>query len=1457
LDVIASQTESPEENTLEGALLRLENMLDGGQENCCEHVLDEFPSLRVDPDLVLELLYTEFAIRSERRQKPEPELAKELKSRFPELEQRLDRVLQVGRTLSPLIVGDKDGPNLIPPKSKHAFSVSPDLPRQIGDYEIVEVLGRGGMGVVYKAIQRSLDRIVALKTVDARRFGDFRTTQQLTREAELASHLQHPNIVQIFEVGSCQETPFFSMEYIAGGTLADALRQYPLSPSIAAKLIATVARAVATAHEKKILHRDLKPSNILLAISDRPEALSLNIPSFGSVAGLEGVSSIEGAKGLDSTAMRDQAASHENPKSRRFEPKVADFGLAIAIEDTTDLTRAIGTPCFMAPEQIDTRFGAVSVRSDVYSLGAMLYHCLSGRPPFQSPTLQGTLEQVQNEEPRSLSSLVRRLPSDLETICNKCLQKNPEGRYATALELAEDLERFLTNKPIKAKAPNLFTRGMKWSKRHPTATTIMVVSAIAACALAWLWRSALSLAEHESYVRAKTEQMLYGYRIALASTELRSHDLDRCREVLNECDPKFRDWEWNYLDAAASEAVWESSSSSLLASSVAISPDGRLVVGGFGQWAKDHPQAIEVWDTHAKRLMWSIKDIPDCEIASVRFNQDGSRLMVCVVVSEGKSPGFVAEWDMQTGGMVRKISSVNARVAEYSPDGKYILVGTTRGVLQVLDAKSGEVKKTMREHGSMILSMAFGPGDRFITTSRDGVVCLHSLERGVLDRLHEMGDPRQVVWLQEAKTVWIQGYSGLVQQFSVDNDSFRFLGSKQKQIFSRIALSPDGLTYAQSGFGKGIEVRMVHNDELIRQIHGHRGNVRVICFDPSSSRMVSGGSDGVLRMWDLRLASDIKERHFDGGGSVADSACHPQRREVAMAIRRTPGRSDAYVGKPRLEVRAIDSMRLLRSVECHHDWLSSVAYSPTGQFIVTGGNDAKIHVWSDDTLVKQTTFDSHQAPITSIGFAGEDVVVSLDSQGKLFAWNRVDGKVLHSEVVTVEDEKLRPLVASVEPNGSQEGLLIVVTPSVRESRVQLKKVGLEQSVREWQVTFPVVCICRSTFGDQIAMGGANGKCSIYDLEAAASGSALVPIEVLVGKESAISSLRFNPSGTRLCLAGDDETIRVFDTRFGAELLKLDALYRPGSILTFSGDGNTIIRFAGRDYQTWSANTIAATQNNSWAYGMAQRALAVDQRSAVRFYCQAAIRDSEHAEKAREMLLRMELTGNRSPLADRAYQDLLEHHPTSKSSAILMYHTLRGELDQVRKRLVDWRDSDLMEDATYLNSMTWFAALIDADAESLQFWGDRLREKHQNKPSSFYSNTLALLESRQGHWSQGYNLAAESLKLGGKQGAPLDWLIQIECLLKQSNKSPSPSDKELKALRDKMKTVLAALRAWNRDRESTTKAQLDDSPFRSQLYRFEVPLLLGNLQQLLEQRGPLNDLVAETIERMSASTFEIN
>jgi tRNA A-37 threonylcarbamoyl transferase component Bud32 len=465
------------------------------------------------------------------------------------------------------------GPGDVTVEDGNAAPAPADLPRSFGDYELLEEIATGGMGVVYKARQKSLNRIVALKMILSGQLASEANVQRFRNEAEAAALMDHPGIVPIYEVGQWQPegcgrpVPYFSMKLVEGGSLAEQMARFTGDLRASVSLMARVARAVHYAHQRGILHRDLKPGNILL--------------------------------------------------DERGEPLVTDFGLAKRVEGDANLTQSgaiVGTANYMAPEQAQRKVAGLTTAADVHGLGAILYELLTGRPPFQADNVLDTLLRLRTEKPLSPRVLNPRVDADLETICLKCLEKEPAARYGSAAALAEDLQRWLTGEVIQARRASLGARLLKWARRRPTLAALVlllaltvVLALVGAGTLLQLRQTqeerdrAAEALQEEAKARGEAEQSrqraleqqqraevaeglaqrrLYVNGLTWAHFEGLRGDRIRAAQALEECPAPLRHWEWRYLKRLGGEnLVFRQHTGAV--HGVCFSPDGgRLASAG-------------------------------------------------------------------------------------------------------------------------------------------------------------------------------------------------------------------------------------------------------------------------------------------------------------------------------------------------------------------------------------------------------------------------------------------------------------------------------------------------------------------------------------------------------------------------------------------------------------------------------------------------------------------------------------------------------------------------------------------------------------------------------------------------------------------------------------------------------------------------------------------------------------
>jgi serine/threonine protein kinase/WD40 repeat protein/Flp pilus assembly protein TadD len=873
-----------------------------------------------------------------------------------------------------------------------------DTIRYFGDYELLEEIARGGMGVVYRAKQVSLHRVVALKMILAGELASSADVQRFRTEAEASAGLDHPNIVPIYEVGDHAGQHYFTMKLVEGGTLAgwiadqrSKLAELPhaLQADIA-RTIATIARAVHYAHQRGILHRDLKPANVLLA-----------------ACGLA----------LGQTA---------TPPCANWIPMITDFGLAKRTEGDPGLTRSgaiVGTPSYMAPEQARSE-KSLTTAVDTYSLGAILYEMLAGRPPFLAPTHFDTLMQVLDAEPVRPRSLAPEIDRDLETICLKCLQKEPARRYGSAEALADDLDRWLRGDLIKARPSRPWERAIRWLKRRPAIAALALVSVLALVALlASGILFSLRLQEKSDEVAAKViladeaNERAQAYEAAakkgreeIAQEQKRSAAASRkARQVLSQANVAAG---WRHVDIG----------------------DYRTALTLFAQALKleeDDPRRTEV---HRVRIGTVLQRFPrllqvideDAGVRRIALSPDGKRLATGTL-NFNKQRGSVRVWDLATGKALFAPLDHDGGAAhvEFSTDGKYLLTRTfhwgrsgkrkiwpVKAKARVWHADTGRPVTPWLEHTGSILHAHFSvDGKRLLTASHDADA-LDS--NGVGEFLRSVVAGKATVKVWETATGKLLhtlpiGHNMVFAEFSPDGKQIAVVDDKTIRIYD-----------AQTGGQRHVlrhpsEIRCADLNEWGRLVTGGtdedkegseavvwdavKGNrmklrpmtqlqqVHQVLFSPDGGRFLTR-SNKEVRLWnantgrplpyvplkhdDLTLfSSGSKDTGMLPGGSIKQEA------DIEHASFSPDGRRVLTAGRDGAKVwDATTGQALLPSLR-HEDMVWHALFTPDGRGVVTASEDGTVRWW--DVAGVQPVLEplAHDRPIRMAFFFSEEHFYSV------------------------------------------------------------------------------------------------------------------------------------------------------------------------------------------------------------------------------------------------------------------------------------------------------------------------------------------------------------------------------------------------------------------------------------------------------------------------------------------------
>jgi WD40 repeat protein/tRNA A-37 threonylcarbamoyl transferase component Bud32 len=1049
-----------------------------------------------------------------------------------------------------------------------------------GDYDLLERIGQGGMGVVYRACQKSLHRLVALKMIRGGQFASAADLLRLRNEAEAAAHLDHPNIVPIYEVGVSEGQPYFSMKLIEGGSLSQVLANGEWQTSNgeserrAAQLLLMVARAVHHAHQRGVLHRDLKPSNIL----------------------------------LDATGT----------------PYVSDFGLAKRLEIESSLSHTgdiVGTPSYLAPELAAGRKKAVTTGADVYGLGAILYALLTGRPPFRGDTPLETLVQVRECEPEAPSGLNRQVNRDLETICLKCLEKDPQRRYGSAEALAEELERWLAGKPIRARPISRIARIGRWCRRNPAiaaltaAVLLVVVLGVVGLAVTSVMilqekkRTDVALADAESNlelardaaererrggIEAKQHQQIAeellarsqlerGVKLLEGGDSLGLLDLLQAR-VTSENIPQTRDslpplWA-GWKAAGAGQLVHVVGHNGPVVA-VAFSPSGEK----FATASNDC--TARLWTT-ANGLPAGQPLCHPAAVLAISFSPDGKLL------ATGSRDGSARLWDTATGephGAPLWSGQDPVNVVAFSADGKLLLVASAGvgpdgqrlttalgGTAQLWDPTTGKRHNQSLEHRMALSAAAFSPNGKLVGTASENTVQLWDPITG-RPRGPALRDQHTVALLAfspDGEFLAAATADGSAQLWkTVDG-----LRHGPVMLFRRWALdlkfSPDGKFLATALKGWNAQLWETANGTPYGQPLRHEGPVRTLAFSPDGNLLATGSLDGTARVWDP-ATGELFCAPLRHQGVVYAVAFSPDGKLLASASEDGTARLWATVNKARS-----------RPMQ-HNRLINAIAFSPDGRQLATGPDGGDARLWEVETGQPLGPPLHHQDDVTAVVFSPNGRLLATGSDdGAVLLWDPSTGQPrgrLSRQKHGVRALAFTPdgtllacglangVVQFLEPNtGKPHG-----KPFPKQERLtglafspdgKLMVTGAGSAAQLWDVATREPCgkflrrggevrgVQFSPDGKRWVVASEDGIAQLWDI---ATGQ---PCGPPLRHQGEVWSAGFSPDGNLLATGLSDNTVRVWDVGRGSAIYSFPLRHgRPGKgpvrAVAFSPDGKLL------------------------------------------------------------------------------------------------------------------------------------------------------------------------------------------------------------------------------------------------------------------------------------------------------------
>lgn len=1088
-----------------------------------------------------------------------------------------------------------------------------------GRYTRSSEYARGGIGRVLLVHDQYLGREIALKellpivstddaTLDVNEPTPVQASTSLVfrflQEARITGQLEHPSIVPVYELGRRKDgTIYYTMKLVRGRTFAQALRE---TGSLQERLkllphLIDLCQAIGYAHSRNVIHRDIKPNNVMIG-------------EFGETVVLDwGLAKVRG--------QQDYQASQIEHTLKTL--RVSDEAEA----EATVEGQILGTPTFMPPEQAQGDLKNISERSDVYSLGAVLYSLLTGQYPFGGRNAKEILEQVLHQEPEPVEAIVPDAPPELIAICRRAMQRDPRKRYANGRELVDELARFQAGALVSAYSYSFREHLWRFANRHravlsTAAASLIILLGTAVFSYVQVSRdrnAAIAAKERESeqrllatqardaerVQRERAEKQLYLSNILLAQSRIDERRFDVAERVLDAAPASLRNWEWNHLKRLCHQEEWTFAGSGVPVEDVAVSPDGSLVL------TASDDGIVHVVDAATGQQTQTLGPV-ESKIQRVWVNADGSRALTTVL------EGAPRLWNVATTELVAILEAhpIPASSAGFSPDGKQAVTGSSDGTIKVWDTATGSETTTIAGDPNLLEVLFNADGSQVAERCTTGPVILFDTVSG--DRVATLESPegsvQQVEFSADGRLIAVAAGNTTTLWNGIDFSRAFTLSGHEAEV-SAIAFNPDGSQLVSGSEDATLRLWDTASGSSLLVSDGHGDTITDVAFVDMPNRFISASLDHTVRVWDGVNGAEVRrlEGHsgpvrrllaYADGRSVV--TCSDDRAVKRWSIPVPPGspqlvlrgHSDAIrsiqfnpIGETLLSVSYDGTARvwdgntggITQTIALESGKIFCADWSPDGRVIATGSNDSIARTWDAITGDAGLELEGHDGPVSGVYFSPDGsslLTISWDQNGIL--WDLRTGSAVHH----IEHADGRRGLAAFSPDGS----LAATVTGDHSVTLWNADTGTASAVLQGH-TNRISAIRFSQDASRVLTTSLDGTARVWN------GKTGEPVTVLDGQHQSIRDGALSPDGTRVATAADDGTIQLWDASTGDRLGDLlghrdsvtTALYLDDGARILSGSvdgtvrlwdadtGTTVLTLTGAEFGTGVVVTAGRTQ----------------------------------------------------------------------------------------------------------------------------------------------------------------------------------------------------------------------------------------------------------------------------------------